>query len=29
MLRGDNIKTAMWANDVIRRHVIPEPPKHV
>jgi hypothetical protein len=28
MLRSDNLKSAMWADDVIRRHILPETSKH-
>lgn len=28
MLRSDNLKTAMWADEVIKRHILPEPSKH-
>jgi hypothetical protein len=29
MLRSNNLATAEWANDVIKRHILPEPSKHV
>jgi hypothetical protein len=29
MLRSDNLATAEWADSVIKRHILPEPSKHV
>ena len=28
MLRSDNLKSAMWADEVIKRHILPETSKH-
>jgi hypothetical protein len=28
MLRSDNLRTAMWADEVIKRHILPETSKH-
>ena len=28
MLRSDNLQTAMWADEVIKRHILPETSKH-
>lgn len=29
MLRADNLKTAEWADGVIKRHILAEPSKHL
>jgi hypothetical protein len=29
MIRSDNVATAMWADAVIKRHILPERSKHV
>jgi hypothetical protein len=28
MLRSDNLETAIWADEVIKRHILPETSKH-
>jgi hypothetical protein len=28
MLRSNNLDTAMWADEVIKRHILPETSKH-
>ena len=28
MLRSDNLESAMWADEVIKRHILPETSKH-
>jgi hypothetical protein len=29
LLRSNNIETAMWADSVIKQHILPEPTKHL
>lgn len=29
LLRSDNMETAMWADSVIKQHILPEPARHL
>jgi hypothetical protein len=29
LLRSNNMETAMWADSVIKQHILPEPSKHL